>query len=62
MPMTLRPYMFFSLITSNRRQTFSSASDNRSNGKPCFALNFSCDATESLDTPSTTVLRRLNFW
>ena len=61
MPITFLPYMFFSRITSNRRQTFSSLSESRSKGKPYLALNFSCEATESREMPSTTVFWRRNF-
>src|SRR3546814_6671635 len=51
--MTLRPYMFFSWITSKARHRVSSASLTRSKRKPCFAQKFWCDLIESRDTPST---------
>src|SRR5690606_19861815 len=61
MPITLRPYMFFSRITSNARHRASSPSLTRGNLNPCFAQKLSCERTESRETPSTSVFRRLSF-
>src|SRR5690606_38648670 len=61
MPITLRPYMFFSLITSKARHKTSSVSLTSGNLNPCFAQKLSCDFTESRETPSTAASSRLNF-
>src|SRR5690606_4974493 len=61
MPSTFLPYMFFSWITSNSLQTFSSASLSRSKGNSCFALKFSWDLRLSREMPKTRVLRARNL-
>jgi hypothetical protein len=38
-------------MTPKALHTFSSASDRSSNGNFCFALNASCDFSESRETP-----------
>src|SRR5690606_17558 len=61
MPMTLRPYMFFSRITPKALHSASSLSLTRSNLKPCLAQKFWCDLTESRETPSTVAPSLRNF-
>ena len=61
-PMNLRPYRVFSCMTSNLLHNFSSGSDSRSNGKPCFALNFSCEAMLSRDTDGRYSLSAASGW
>jgi len=60
MPSTLRPYMFFSRITSKARHSASSASLTSGKRKPCLAQKLSCERTESRETPSTAAPLRLN--
>ncbi|MDT4882269.1 hypothetical protein FQZ97_1182060 [compost metagenome] len=60
-PSTLRPYMFFSWITSKALHSASSASLTSGNLNPCFAQKLSCDFTESRETPSTVAPSFLNF-
>ena len=69
MPSNSLPYIFFSLITSNRRQMVSSSSLISSKGNACFALKFSWRRRESLDTPRISQLaswklgyRSRKFW
>src|SRR5438105_7012155 len=54
MPRTFLPYMFFILMTPNSLHSFSSASETSSKGNPIFALNPSCDLSESREHPTMT--------
>src|SRR5271170_3214444 len=54
MPMYLRPYMLFSIQAPYFSQTSPSVSEARMNGRLCFFLNLSCEATESFEMPMTT--------
>ena len=54
MPRTFLPYMFFILMTPNWVHSFSSASESSAKGNSIFALKFSCDFSESRETPATT--------
>src|SRR6516162_3541937 len=53
-PIYLRPYMLFSTHTPYFSHTSPLTSEARVKGSPCFFLNLSCEATESLDIPITT--------
>ena len=60
-PRTCFPYMFFSLMTSKASHKTSSLSATKSNGKPCFALKFSCALRLSREAPRMTQDWRRNF-
>src|SRR5690606_12360424 len=51
MPITFRPYMFFSAITPKALQTVSSLSATSSNRKPCLARKLEWVFAESRETP-----------
>src|ERR1700680_4547784 len=57
-PITLRPYIFFSRITSNCLQARPSASDSSANGKPICSRNLWCEARLSREMPSTVTPAR----
>ena len=56
MPRTFLPYMFFILITPKSLHAVSSVSESSSTGNFIFALNASCDLSESHETPKRVVL------
>ena len=56
-PLRILPYMFLSLITPNALQNFASTSARSLNGIPYFFLNFWCEDTESLLTPTISAPR-----